>query len=175
MTKSPSMKHLDRLLGKSEALVIGSPKINSNIQIGLKYFARNLLKEFLNNKPFKLGRQKTKSNFLSSITNNKSNKCPNIEIKKTLKSVQKLFRVELEIQLRYMNDNLSLNSIYLISKPSRRIFTSNKNLNKLTYFYNKKYNKKSLGLVIISTSQGFLTNQQAFKAKLGGEVICIVF
>ena len=61
--------------------------------------------------------------------------------------------------------NRSLRRIQQISRPKRRIYISHRDL--LTV-------GKVLGLVIISTSKGVYTGQQAQKHRLGGEVLCRV-
>lgn len=50
-----------------------------------------------------------------------------------------------------------------ISKPGRRVYA---NINEL------KALKKGLGTIIISSPAGLITDKEAFKRRLGGEVIC---
>jgi small subunit ribosomal protein S8 len=53
-----------------------------------------------------------------------------------------------------------------ISKPGRRIYTK---------FEEIKPVLSGLGIAVISTSAGFLTNKEARDKKIGGEVICEVY
>lgn len=53
-----------------------------------------------------------------------------------------------------------------ISKPGLRKYSSNENLP-------KSYN--GLGIVILSTSKGVMTDKEARKLKVGGEVLCSVY
>jgi len=59
-----------------------------------------------------------------------------------------------------------IKEIKRVSKPSRRIYVNKKNLPRV-------YN--NLGIAIISTSQGVMTEKEARKRGIGGEVICYVF
>ena len=72
----------------------------------------------------------------------------------------------LEIHLKYNLGNPVINSIERISKPGRRIFSSAQSLPKIN---------NGLGIAIISTSKGVMTDIDARKQKLGGEIICKVF
>ena len=53
-----------------------------------------------------------------------------------------------------------------ISKPGRRIYTKSSEIKPVL---------SGLGIAVISTSAGFLTNKEARDKKLGGEVICEVY
>jgi len=53
-----------------------------------------------------------------------------------------------------------------VSKPSRRVYTTNKEIKPV-------YN--GLGIAIISTSNGIMTDIQAKKENLGGEILCNVW
>lgn len=59
-----------------------------------------------------------------------------------------------------------LEEIKRISKPGRRVYLGYRALKPL---------KKGYGFRIISTSRGIMTDEEARKRKLGGEVICEVF
>ena len=71
---------------------------------------------------------------------------------------------ELEIYLKYKNNKSILNEIQRLSKPGKRLYIKNKDL----------YIKKK-GFYILSTSKGLLTDLQAKKLNLGGELICKIF
>ena len=72
----------------------------------------------------------------------------------------------IEINLKYNSGNPVINTIERISKPGRRIFSSASSLPKIN---------NGLGIAIISTPQGLMTDVDARKKKLGGEIICKVF
>ena len=72
----------------------------------------------------------------------------------------------IEINLKYNSGNPVINTIERVSKPGRRIFSSANSLPKIN---------NGLGIAIISTPQGVMTDVDARKKKLGGEIICKVF
>ena len=72
----------------------------------------------------------------------------------------------IEINLKYNSGDPVINTIERISKPGRRIFSSSSSLPKIN---------NGLGIAIVSTPQGVMTDVDARKKKLGGEIICKVF
>ena len=72
----------------------------------------------------------------------------------------------LSINLKYNSGNPVINVIERVSKPGRRIFSSAESLPKIN---------NGLGIAILSTSKGVMTDVDARKQKLGGEIICKVF
>ena len=72
----------------------------------------------------------------------------------------------LVIELKYNLGNPVINTIERVSKPGRRIFSSANSLPKIN---------NGLGIAIVSTPQGVMTDIDARKKKLGGEIICKVF
>ena len=72
----------------------------------------------------------------------------------------------LEILLKYSSGNPVISAIQRVSKPGRRIFSSFESLPKIN---------NGLGIAIISTPKGVMTDIDARKQKLGGEIICKVF
>ena len=75
-------------------------------------------------------------------------------------------KVNLHIVLKYNLGNPVISSIERVSKPGRRIFSSAESLPKVN---------NGLGIAIISTPKGVMTDIDARKQKVGGEVICKVF
>lgn len=73
----------------------------------------------------------------------------------------------LRIYLKY-GDNQShvILEINRVSKPSRRIYV---NAREIKPVYN------GLGVAILSTSKGVLTDRQARKDNIGGEILCTIF
>ena len=72
----------------------------------------------------------------------------------------------LSLELKYHSGNPVINSFERVSKPGRRIFSSADSLPKINYW---------LGIAIISTPKGVMTDMDARKQKIGGEIICKVF
>jgi len=72
----------------------------------------------------------------------------------------------LEIYLKYNSGNPVISTIERVSKPGRRIFSSAESLPKIN---------NGLGIAIISTPKGVMTDIDARKEKVGGEIICKVF
>jgi len=72
----------------------------------------------------------------------------------------------LKIGLKYINNQSAIVSIKRSSKPGCRLYSSVEDLPRVL---------GGKGIAIISTSQGIMTNKEARKRKLGGEIICEVF
>ena len=72
----------------------------------------------------------------------------------------------LHISLKYNSGNPVISSIERVSKPGRRIFSSADSLPKIN---------NGLGIAIISTPKGVMTDVDARKNNIGGEIICKVF
>ncbi len=74
---------------------------------------------------------------------------------------------QLRIILKYKKTGKSvITNIRRISKPGLRIYVDKNNLPKVL---------NNLGIAIISTSQGLMTNKEARKNGLGGEVLCEIY
>ena len=71
----------------------------------------------------------------------------------------------LRIYLKYANDSKHvIYGIERVSKPSRRVYTNSEEIKPVL---------NGLGISILSTSKGLMTDKQAHKEKLGGEIeIC---
>ena len=70
------------------------------------------------------------------------------------------------INLKYNSGSPVINNIERISKPGRRFYSSAQSIPKI---------QNGLGIAIISTPKGVMTDTEARKAKVGGEIICKVF
>ena len=81
-----------------------------------------------------------------------------IEIKKGINSIK--------IDLKYYNGNPVIKKIKRISKPGIRVYSKITDLP-------KPYG--GLGISILSTPKGVMSDQQARKNNVGGEVLCEVF
>ena len=81
-----------------------------------------------------------------------------------VKKVKRDF-AELDVSLKYVNEESAIREIQRESKPGLRKYVSYKDI--------KPY-KGGLGIRILSTSKGLRTDKQAIKDQLGGEIICTV-
>ena len=70
------------------------------------------------------------------------------------------------IDLKYNSGSPVISVIERVSKPGRRVFSSAQSLPKIN---------NGLGIAIISTPKGVMTDIDARKQKVGGEIICKVF
>ena len=73
---------------------------------------------------------------------------------------------ELKIELKYVDGEPVIREIARISKPGRRVYSR---ITDLPRSYN------GLGITILSTPRGVLSDNEARAAKVGGEVLCRVF
>lgn len=73
---------------------------------------------------------------------------------------------ELRIVLKYDNGQPAISSVKRVSTPGHRSYAGFADLPRVL---------SDRGIAIVSTSQGVMTNKEARKRKLGGEVICEVF
>ena len=72
----------------------------------------------------------------------------------------------LSINLKYHSGSPVISVIERVSKPGRRIFSRAESLPKIN---------DGLGIAIVSTPKGVMTDIDARKQKIGGEIICKVF
>ena len=72
----------------------------------------------------------------------------------------------LSVDLKYSNGSPVIREIKIISKPGRRIYTKANSIPKI---------QNGLGLAILSTSKGIMTDSDARNQNIGGEIICKVF
>ena len=74
---------------------------------------------------------------------------------------------DLVINLKYVNKNQKvITGLKRISKPGRRIYASSEELPKVL---------GGLGIVIVSTSKGVMTDREARKLGIGGEVLAYIW
>ncbi|MBU1164670.1 30S ribosomal protein S8 [Patescibacteria group bacterium] len=89
-----------------------------------------------------------------------------------LKKIEKVesqtgFGDEIRIVLKYVEPKKgAITKIQRISKPGRRVYATKDDLPRVL---------NNLGIALISTSQGLMTNKKAKKIGVGGEVICEVY
>ena len=72
---------------------------------------------------------------------------------------------ELEVTLKYFEGKKVIDTIKRVSRPGLRIYKGTNDLPKVM---------AGLGIAIVSTSQGVMTDRAARNASIGGEIICYV-
>ena len=72
----------------------------------------------------------------------------------------------IKIDLKYYEGSPVIKEIKRISKPGRRVYSRATSIPKI---------QNGLGMAIISTSQGVMSDIEARKNNIGGEIICKVF
>lgn len=73
---------------------------------------------------------------------------------------------EVTVELKYKGDRRVITGIRRISKPGRRVYVDSDNI---------PYVLNGLGIAILTTNKGVMTDRQARKEKIGGEVIAYVW
>jgi small subunit ribosomal protein S8 len=73
---------------------------------------------------------------------------------------------EMEVELKYHEGAPVIHEIKRVSTPGRRVYSKISNLPRV---------KNGLGISILSTSKGVMSDNEARQANLGGEVLCTVF
>ncbi|HWA21793.1 MAG TPA: 30S ribosomal protein S8 [Caulobacterales bacterium] len=80
--------------------------------------------------------------------------------------IEKDGKKELEIQLKYYEGAPVITEIARVSKPGRRVYSSIKDLGLV---------RNGLGVSILSTPKGVMSDAAARTANVGGEVLCRVY
>jgi small subunit ribosomal protein S8 len=75
-------------------------------------------------------------------------------------------RSEFEIELKYFDGQPVIREIERVSRPGRRVYASVKNIPRVM---------NGLGVSIISTPKGVMSDAEARDQNVGGEVLCRVF
>jgi small subunit ribosomal protein S8 len=73
---------------------------------------------------------------------------------------------ELEIELKYLNGEPAIRQIARVSKPGRRVYSALRELPTIA---------NGLGVAILSTPKGVMSDTRAREEQVGGEVLCSVF
>ena len=76
------------------------------------------------------------------------------------------YKNSLSVDLKYNNGLPVIREINRVSKPGRRVYASADSIPKI---------QNGLGVAIVSTSKGIMTDDEARNQKIGGEIICRVF
>ncbi|EAK9908500.1 30S ribosomal protein S8 [Campylobacter lari] len=73
----------------------------------------------------------------------------------------------INVVLKYDEKGKSvINEVKRISKPGRRVYKGKDEIKRF---------KNGYGTIVVSTSKGVLANDEAYKAGVGGEVLCIIW
>jgi len=72
----------------------------------------------------------------------------------------------LSLTLRFENDGPRIRHIQRVSKPGHRVYAKVEDIHQVL---------SGFGISVISTPAGIMTNKEARKRRLGGEVICEVY
>ncbi|WP_024787545.1 MULTISPECIES: 30S ribosomal protein S8 [unclassified Lebetimonas] len=73
----------------------------------------------------------------------------------------------INVTLKYdENGNSVINELKKISKPGRRVYKGYEDIKRF---------KNGFGTLVVSTNKGVLANDEAYKLKVGGEVICSIW
>jgi small subunit ribosomal protein S8 len=80
--------------------------------------------------------------------------------------IEKDGRKELEIQLKYFEGQPVIQDISRVSKPGRRVYSSIKDLGLV---------RNGLGIAILSTPKGVMSDAKARTENVGGEILCRVY
>jgi small subunit ribosomal protein S8 len=75
-------------------------------------------------------------------------------------------RTEFSIELKYYDGQPVIRSIQRVSKPGRRVYSSVSTMPRVA---------DGLGITILSTPQGVMSDHEAREKNVGGEVLCKVF
>ncbi|GJL99259.1 MAG: 30S ribosomal protein S8 [Methyloligella sp.] len=73
---------------------------------------------------------------------------------------------EIEIELKYHNGDPVIRNISRVSTPGRRVYSAVKNVPMVA---------NGLGVAILSTPKGVMSDADAREANVGGEILCNVF
>lgn len=124
------------------------------------------------------------ADFLTRIRNAQMAKLPNVscpyskikvEISKVLQSegyidsytVQNVEgKPEINVKLKYYRGKPVIEEIKRVSRPGLRTYKGKENVPVV---------RAGLGISILATNQGLMTNKQALAAGVGGEILCTVF
>ncbi len=73
----------------------------------------------------------------------------------------------INVVLKYDEKGVSvINEVKRVSKPGRRVYRGKEDIKRF---------KNGYGTIVVSTSKGVLSNDEAYKAGIGGEVLCTIW
>lgn len=88
------------------------------------------------------------------------------EVERKKKKIKKTEHNFVELKINKEKGARLISGIKLISKPSRRVYTGKSEIKPVMSGY---------GISIISTSQGIMNGEEAYKKNLGGELIAEIW
>ncbi len=74
--------------------------------------------------------------------------------------------VTIKVSLKYFDGEPVIKELKRVSTPGRRVYLGVDNLPKV---------RQGLGVAVVSTSKGIMSDSQARQSRVGGEVLCTVF
>ena len=107
-----------------------------------------------------------KSEVLVSYSKLVSNLCDLLAKKGYIESVEKIGEREIKVVLKYKDRLPVLTDVKRISKPGRRVYMGAKLLPRVL---------NGMGIAVISTPKGLMTDAEARKGGLGGEIMAFVW
>jgi small subunit ribosomal protein S8 len=72
----------------------------------------------------------------------------------------------LRLKLKYLNESSLINGMRRVSRPGRRVYVGKDGIPTV---------RGGLGMAVLSTTQGVLTDRESRKRQLGGEVVCYIW
>ena len=72
----------------------------------------------------------------------------------------------IRVYLKYIGNRSAITNLKRVSKPGLRVYRSNDKIPNVL---------RGLGIAIISTSKGIMTDKEARQLKVGGEILCYVW
>lgn len=73
---------------------------------------------------------------------------------------------KIKVYLKYVSNRSAIKNLRKVSRPGLRVYTNHDKLPVVL---------RGLGIAVISTSKGVLTNKEARELKVGGEVLCYIW
>lgn len=73
---------------------------------------------------------------------------------------------QIEIQLRWVGDQPAIEGIARVSRPGQRRYAASKEIPQV---------RNGLGIMVVSTPRGMMTDRAARRAGIGGELVCSVW
>jgi small subunit ribosomal protein S8 len=72
----------------------------------------------------------------------------------------------IKIHLKYTDDQPAILGLERVSRPSLRVYVEKREIPRVY---------GGLGIAVLSTSKGIMTGQEAWRQRLGGEILCYVW
>ncbi|MBI3610638.1 MAG: 30S ribosomal protein S8 [Nitrospirae bacterium] len=72
----------------------------------------------------------------------------------------------IRVKLKYSNDASLINGMRRVSRPGRRVYVGKDEIPRV---------RGGLGMAVLSTTKGMMTDRESRKQQMGGEVICFIW